>query len=668
MESHLQAVVAYFATHPWLALAAIFAASFAEALAFVGTFVPGGSIVFVGGVLIGMQAIDPWWSAGLAIGGAILGDGASYSIGRRNREGICRIWPVRDHPGILERGRAYFERHGGKSVFLGRFIAPVRAIVPVVAGMGGMPPGRFFAMNVLSALAWAAAHLLSGALFGASLQLAAAMSSRLIVVALGAAAFIWLVAKATALLVGHAWPRLRALRARAVAYGRARHGLGAQIVLSLLDPERPASGALLAGALVLAGSAWLFLGVLEDVVSRDPLVQLDQSLFALLQGLRSAWLDRGMVAITELGGVVVTSAVVLAVAVVLAFGRRWRTLSYWLAAIGFGQGLVQVFKVTLERQRPIEIYAGYEAFSFPSGHATMAIVVYGFLAYLLARGKPVAAKTATAVAASLAIAAVSFSRLYLGAHWFSDVVAGLSLGLAWVTLLGIAHSQHVAEPPLAAWRLGGAVAVALVAVGGWYVSSHEEADLARYGYRPQTETISAARWKSGFWRELPAHRAELAGEADEPLSVQWAGPEQAIKAALAAAGWQRPPAWTSRAVLLWLAPSVAMGELPALPKFNRGEPQALAFMRPLDRNKRLVLRLWPTRYVISEGTRSAGVLWIGMATLEELRSVAGISFAETSPDFITPALTLARDLQALGASSFLRQTIGEGTVILLTLP
>ena len=86
--------------------------------------------MFAGGVLVGLKALDPWLAAAAAVVGAILGDGASYWLGRHYRARIRAMWPLRQHPGLLARGQAYFERNGGKSVFLGRFLGPVRAIVP----------------------------------------------------------------------------------------------------------------------------------------------------------------------------------------------------------------------------------------------------------------------------------------------------------------------------------------------------------------------------------------------------------------------------------------------------------------------------------------------------------------------------------------------------------
>src|SRR2546427_4749088 len=184
MESHLQALVGYFSAHTNIALGAVFAASLLEALAVIGTVIPGSSIVFVGGVLIGLGALNPWWTTAIAVIGAIMGDGISYWLGRHFHERIRTLWPMKKYPGLFERGQLYFETNGGKSVFLGRFLGPVRAIVPVVAGMAGMPATQFYVMNVLSALAWAIAHILPGMLFGASLQLAGAVSSRLVIVLL----------------------------------------------------------------------------------------------------------------------------------------------------------------------------------------------------------------------------------------------------------------------------------------------------------------------------------------------------------------------------------------------------------------------------------------------------------------------------------------------------
>lgn len=381
MESHLTALTAYFSAHPQLALGAVFAASLLESLAVIGTIVPGSAIVFAGGMLIGLGQLDPWWAAAMAVSGAVMGDGVSYWLGHHFQDSIRTVWPLNKFPALFERGQLYFEKNGGKSVFLGRFLGSVRAIVPVVAGMTGMPATQFYAMNLLSALAWAAAHLLPGLLFGASLQLAGAVSSRLVVVLLIIAVIFWTLSKLVQFAYHQVWPRVKLLRDRTVAQAHQKPGPFASVVLSLLDPARAESPALLTAALLLMGGAWLFLGIVEDVISNDPLIQFDQLIYAALQGLRTAWGDRLMVAVTEAGGAVGTIFLIAGVSLLLAIKRRWRTLGYWLAAIGMAEIFVVLLKYTLERARPHNIYTGLAQFSFPSGHATSSIVAYGFLAF-----------------------------------------------------------------------------------------------------------------------------------------------------------------------------------------------------------------------------------------------------------------------------------------------
>lgn len=657
MESHLQALIGYFSEHPQLALAAVFAAALLEALAVIGTVVPGSSIVFVGGMLVGLQALDPAWTAVAAVSGAVAGDGISYWLGRRHRDRIRVLWPMKAYPALFDRGQAYFAKNGGKSVFLARFLGPLRAIVPIIAGMSGLPASQFYVFNVLSALAWAAAQLAPGFLFGASLQLAGAVSSRLAVLLVVIAGALWLVVWFVAFLYRQARPRIEGWRDRVVAWARTRSNLPARFVLSLLDPARAESKVLLVTALLLIGSAWLFFGVLEDVLSNDPLVQVDRSVYAMLQALRTAWGDSVMVAITELGSAPVVISVTAAVSLWLAVKRFWHTLGYWLAAAGFAQLLVWTLKFTLGRARPTEIYSGIERFSFPSGHAAMNIVVYGFLAFLLARSKPTGAKIAITLAAVMVIAPIALSRLYLGAHWFSDVLASLSLGLAWVALLGIAHLNHVRREKVSALPLSMVVGMTVALVGGWVVSEYHRADLAQYAYRPRSDTVSAADWRAGGWRELAPTRTDLGGDAEEPLSVQWTGPAEEIAGILNRAGWHVPPPWAAKTALLWLLPNTPMEQLAVLPKLDNGEAQGMTFMKVLNADERIVLRLWPSPYVVdNDGTGPPRPLWIGMATIERLRHPVGlITLAATQHDFTTPLRRLAQDVHDQQRSAQLQE-------------
>ncbi len=646
MESYLQALIDYFSAHPNIALGAVFAASLLEALAVIGTVIPGSSIVFVGGVLIGLGALNPWWTTVIALVGAIMGDGISYWLGHHFHERIRTLWPMKNYPRLFDRGHLYFKKNGGKSVFFGRFLGPVRAIVPVVAGMAGMPATQFYVLNVLSALAWAAAHLLPGVLFGASLQLAGAVSSRLVVVLLLVAAVFWAVSKLFQLSYRQGWSRLRQLRDLAVEQARRKPGVFANFVQSLLDPSKPESSALLIAAVLLIGGTWLFLGILEDVLSSDPLIQFDQTVYAVLQSLRTDGGDLLMVAITEGGGAVGTAVLLIGVSMLLAIRRNWRTLVYWLAAVGVAEIFVWTLKYTLGRARPHNIYAGVEQFSFPSGHTTTSIVVYGFLAFLLSRGKTDNVKIALTLLAASIITLIAFSRIYLGVHWFSDILGSIGLGLAWMALISTAYVYHVPLKESRSWPFLLVVVASLCITGGFYAGDRYRTDVERYTYQPALETKPLDNWTGTGWTSLPKSRLEIGGEAEERLSVQWAGTAGQISDTLEASGWQAPESWTLKTSLLWLLPTAQIQQLPVLPKFDHGLVQKITFVKGSSSGERLVIRLWPLPLEVKPEKSSSRPLWIGMVTAERLSHPVGmITLAKTEADLDTPLRVLVDDVK-----------------------
>ncbi|MGH7209922.1 MAG: DedA family protein [Acetobacteraceae bacterium] len=139
-----------------------FALAFGESLAFISLLLPATAILLGVGILIGASEISflPIWLA--AALGAGLGDWTSYWIGRRFGGAILGVWPLSRHAGVLPRAHAPFARWGMAGVFIGRFLGPLRAVVPLLAGISSMPQGRFQFANFTSAFLWAAAVLAPG--------------------------------------------------------------------------------------------------------------------------------------------------------------------------------------------------------------------------------------------------------------------------------------------------------------------------------------------------------------------------------------------------------------------------------------------------------------------------------------------------------------------------
>ena len=152
--------------HANWAVVLMFITAFGESFAFVSLLFPGTTLLIAAGALMQGGTL-PYMPVLIgAVLGAVLGDTVSYWLGRRYGGAIARLWPFSRHPDLLPNGVRFFQRHGGKSVFIGRFFGPIRAVIPLAAGIMLMPRGRFWVANLASALVWAPLLLFVGDIVG----------------------------------------------------------------------------------------------------------------------------------------------------------------------------------------------------------------------------------------------------------------------------------------------------------------------------------------------------------------------------------------------------------------------------------------------------------------------------------------------------------------------
>lgn len=189
----LDPALGWIAAHPYWAYLIVALIAFCESLAIVGLIVPGALLLFGVGALIGSGELALWPTLISAAIGAILGDGISFWLGYHYRQHLADLWPFNRYPKLMARGIRFFERHGGKSILFGRFVGPVRPIIPAVAGMMHMSVPKYISINLLSAMAWAPAYLLPTAfLVGYAKEEVAVVTSNLIVFLISIAAVAWL--------------------------------------------------------------------------------------------------------------------------------------------------------------------------------------------------------------------------------------------------------------------------------------------------------------------------------------------------------------------------------------------------------------------------------------------------------------------------------------------
>ena len=236
--------------------------------------------------------------------------------------------------------------------------------------------------------------------------------------------------------------------------------------------------ALLAAAIIFA--AWVLFEAAEHLIPGHPLQVADQWTFATLRAHRTPMLDQVMITLTESGDALVVWGVALAAGGWLAWRRAWRPLVYSAIAVGGGSLINTAIKLAVQRPRPTDLHlAGASLYSFPSGHSTTNAVLYGCLLLLLWRQMSPGPWRATALAAAIFVAAICFSRLYLGAHWLSDVAGGLVFATLWLWLVFRSYRARPA-PNIGARGLLVTAALALAIFAGASILLNHTTDLHRY--------------------------------------------------------------------------------------------------------------------------------------------------------------------------------------------
>lgn len=639
MEALLNTLLDWIALHPHAFSIAIFLVSLMESLVVLGLLIPGAALLFGAGALIATGALPLQPILLWTIVGAAVGDIVSFALGRHYHQRLRVIWPFRRYPVLVNRGVDFFVRHGGKSVFMARFIGPLRPIVPAIAGMMNMPVARFLIIDALACVLWAPVYILPGMVFGASLGLAAEVAGRLVVLLVVFAVMAWIGVWLTSNLIRLVQPHAQVRLERLLAWSR-NHPRIRPLAGSLLDPDHPEATGLTILAVLFFITLWLLLLTLRQVLHGELLAGVDAYVYHTLTDLRTPWTDSVMLFFTALGDSKVLAWVMLACCSWLLLKGCVKAVLHWLAVYACTGLLTWILKLSAQVARPIPFDG---SFSFPSAHAGMSVAVYGFLALLIARELPHTRRWLPYFSAGALIVPISLSRLYLGAHWFSDVLAGLSLGILWVTLIGIAYDRHPA-PPLPRRRLLVIAVLAASLAVGWQSRQHETAPAGVYTQDTKLLRITRGTWRNSGWESLPAWRIDLEGNHEQPLNFQWAGSLPQLQELLVAQGWQTAAAFSPLTALNWLAPDPAIGNLPVLPEVNDGQHQSLLLIAPHapDARHLIQLRLWPSNMELQDGRP----VWIGKVGRQFLDDTLPlITYLKSDRDYDIPLQELAAALQ-----------------------
>lgn len=438
MGPWLDSVTGWLTVNPqWLA-AAVFIVAFVECLAIAGLIVPGTVLLFAVAVLAGSGALSLSETLLLGFLGGLLGDAVSYFLGRHFHQNIRRLPGLRHHPEWIAGAESYFQRYGIASLLVGRFIGPLRPMLPMVAGMFDMPFPRFAAVSLLAAAGWSIAYLLPGWATGAAIRLP---------------------------LPEGFWPEA------GIVAGSIALMVGLSVTSSL---RRHRKATLLIAGMSLLILAGLFIGY-------PYLTALDQGVMTLVQEHRSPMLDDVAVTFTLIGefrNMLMFSAVLTGL---LLITRQWRQAVFTCSTLLCTALANTVTKHFFARMRPEVLSDPLVSYSMPSGHASGSFALFLTLAVLAGRGQPPRMRLTWLLLGCLPALAIAISRVYLGAHWPTDVLAGAMLA-ACVCAASLWLSQRQtplnAMPPKVWWL----VLPALVTMFAFFLLRHLPHAMLRYAY------------------------------------------------------------------------------------------------------------------------------------------------------------------------------------------
>ena len=417
------------------------------------------------------------------------------------------------------------------------------------------------------------------------------------------------------------------------------------------------------GVIITAVFASWFGSLTLQVVHHGVITQADVRIANLSDALHNGGPVRASTFFSAVGGAGVRIPLSVIIFGVLWFRRpSLRPFIGLVAVLILAPVVSDLVRMIVHRPRP---WAGALAlsndYSFPSGHASAAAAAFGYLAYLAIRAAGrLITQMAIALVAATFIIGVAYSRVVLGFHWTSDVVAGTALGIAIAaaaaTWVGVARSQRPDVRRFGrVWQLSaGALALAFVAV----TLSRAMSDPS---HAPAVRAIALTRLAEASVgpdtiARLPLRSETVTGRGMEPATLVFVGSRAQVEAVFAAAGWSEAAPVNFHTILSLYSAGIHHGPdptAPVTPAFLAGRPQDMAFELAVDVgsvSKRHHTRVWASGYALSDGTP----IWVATASLDDRIE---IKFPVPIPNHhIAPAIDTERDLiaRSLAATGLVR--------------
>lgn len=591
---YVQPLTFWLHENPNWALFITFLISFAESLAIIGSLIPGSITMTAIGILAGSGVMRIDLTLCTAALGAVVGDSVSYALGYVFSDRLLQMWPFHHYPKLMSYGKDFFLRHGGKSVLIGRFVGPLRSMIPVIAGMMRMPQYQFLFSNILSAVGWALVYVMPGYFIGeASNQLSSESAKRLVMFIILLLLAIWLGGRGIhglACLIN----RWYATRIRNLYLWSKNHPYLKLLFRDLRDDHKVNQ----------ATVTLLFLCVICLIISIACIVgglqatwfyALNQPILLFLYSVRTPLFDVFLILIDFFVSPVTLFALWVAVFGHAAYIRDWRLLRFLLSLT------LSTLLLTwaLVRWIPTPILPPMHLPAvFLDMHLAWATALFSFVLFYMHKTTQQEVYSFSRLIFILILVLSGFSELYFGDSCLSSVMAGYFVGL-FVSLIHWIifqrqpiQSQHVNK------LLVCSVVLMLLSVSITYHYDFQRR-YAQHLSRPKQYKLSEEAWWYQDKPLLPIYTTNRIGKHIGLFNIQYVGSLKHLEHQLKSCGWQKQSRTWLYSLILRVNGQHRLGALPLMEQLYLNKRPALSMAYHVKNNENLfLLRLWHSNYYL----------------------------------------------------------------------
>ncbi|MCF6299691.1 MAG: DedA family protein [Proteobacteria bacterium] len=562
----------------------IFLFAFTESLLLVGIVFPGAAFLIGIGTLTGLGVLDfytAWLWASL---GGFFGDGLSFWIGHKYKKSLLKMWPIYKFPELIEKGQKFFIKHGGVSVFIGRFIGPIRPIIPAIAGIMEMPVKKYLAISIIASVLWAPFYMLPGLLFGTAMDKMAQVAGKLAVLLLVLVVLVWFVYWLVSLIYRFFVPRTYRILSKTLAWTQ-RHPILGKITSGLVDPRKPEKG-----SLAMLASILLVVTVLAIIVlaNNETMSQLSLATDQFFISFHNPWTVMPMKYLLFLGHDLTILMVVIALSAWFVYRRLYLVLWHWLFVAVSAYVLAVIIGFIGHGQWDI----------FASHHLAWLTAVCVWWSILVSGSYPAKWRSWPYVVSGVIVILSGFSSLFFFQLSLEMLIISILIASIWSMAIGIAfrtrnRKQFLGFPI----KLIFFVSLLVTSSLGWFFMSEKQVQS-----KPMIENLSTEHRRTN-WMNQPKQSLNITFETDLEF----------LQNHLEAEGWKTHRVRTWGGLYQAMIADAEQQNLPIISTVNHGEIDALIMSKAFN-DGIVSLHLWPEH-------RSSKKHWVGLLTSRHHKQV-----------------------------------------------